>query len=248
MVLLVLRGPAQCSSVLSWLMRGERRRRRTTERTHSERRLPKGATDWQPKARPKTASERCTGWVTLPFLAARHQRRHLPQTVIRRTLCINVHVQSSGRPLFIIKRLYARATLQTHGRFSAFFITSDAEINLPRHSRFTLPHILKLGVGGKAKTSGQVGKASTSTCSLLSMREWKAYYSVDNYYKETLRVGPSKMEKAPKLPRAHKQIQIQDFQFFDPTLAQLQEREFAVHKTLEAERAAAQEFKIPPSH
>ncbi|KAG2741778.1 slide-domain-containing protein [Suillus brevipes Sb2] len=49
----------------------------------------------------------------------------------------------------------------------------------------------------------------------LSKREQKANHSVDNYYKETLRVGPSKMEKAPKLPRAPKQIQIQDFQFFD---------------------------------
>ncbi|KAG2133375.1 SNF2 family N-terminal domain-containing protein [Suillus cothurnatus] len=95
----------------------------------------------------------------------------------------------------------------------------------------------------------------------LSKRERKANYSVDNYYKETLRVGPSKTEKAPKLPRAPKQIQIQDFQFFDPALAQLQERELAVHKRqngitatlrepgpddtpekLEAERAAAQEF------
>ncbi|KAG2134024.1 SNF2 family N-terminal domain-containing protein [Suillus bovinus] len=95
----------------------------------------------------------------------------------------------------------------------------------------------------------------------LSKRERKANYSVDNYYKETLRVGPAKTEKAPKLPRAPKQIQIQDFQFFDPALAQLQERELAVHKRqngitatprepgpddtpekLEAERAAAQEF------
>ncbi|KAG1823802.1 SNF2 family N-terminal domain-containing protein [Suillus subaureus] len=95
----------------------------------------------------------------------------------------------------------------------------------------------------------------------LSKRERKANYSVDNYYKETLRVGPSKTEKTPKLPRAPKQIQIQDFQFFDPALAQLQERELAVHKRqngitatlresgpddtpekLEAERAAAQEF------
>ncbi|KAG1729586.1 SNF2 family N-terminal domain-containing protein [Suillus lakei] len=96
----------------------------------------------------------------------------------------------------------------------------------------------------------------------LSKRERKANYSVDNYYKETLRVGPSKTEKAPKLPRAPKQIQIQDFQFFDPTLAQLQERELRcaqgmqngitatlrepgpddTPEKLEAERAAAQEF------
>jgi hypothetical protein len=60
---------------------------------NSERRLPKRATDWQPKARPKTASERCTGWVTLPFLAVRHRRRHLPQTVIRRTLYVLDHTR-----------------------------------------------------------------------------------------------------------------------------------------------------------
>ncbi|OAX31096.1 hypothetical protein K503DRAFT_806378 [Rhizopogon vinicolor AM-OR11-026] len=66
----------------------------------------------------------------------------------------------------------------------------------------------------------------------LSKRERKANYSVENYYKETLRVGPSKTEKAPKLPRAPKQIEIQDFQIFDPALAQLQERELAVHKTV----------------
>ncbi|KAL4068818.1 SNF2 family N-terminal domain-containing protein [Scleroderma yunnanense] len=96
----------------------------------------------------------------------------------------------------------------------------------------------------------------------LSKRERKTNYSVDNYFKDTLRAGPSKTEKGPKLPRAPKQVQIQDFQFFDPALAQLQERELAVFKRLnnipatvresqnpedtpeklEAERAAAQEF------
>ncbi|KIK93086.1 hypothetical protein PAXRUDRAFT_829348 [Paxillus rubicundulus Ve08.2h10] len=96
----------------------------------------------------------------------------------------------------------------------------------------------------------------------LSKRERKMNYSVDSYFKDTLRAGPSKTEKAPKAPRAPKQIQIQDFQFFDPALAQLQERELAVFKRLngiaattreaqepedtpeklEAERAAAQDF------
>ncbi|KAH7920364.1 hypothetical protein BV22DRAFT_1039935 [Leucogyrophana mollusca] len=96
----------------------------------------------------------------------------------------------------------------------------------------------------------------------LSKRERKTNYSENNYFKEAFRAGPSKTEKAPKVPRAPKQIQIQDFQFFDPALAQLQERELAVHKRLngiaavvresqdpedtpeglEAERAAAQEF------
>ena len=40
----------------------------------------------------------------------------------------------------------------------------------------------------------------------LSKRERKANYSVDNYFKDTLRAGPSKTEKVPKLPRAPKQI------------------------------------------
>ncbi|KAF9257203.1 hypothetical protein L218DRAFT_1081033 [Marasmius fiardii PR-910] len=96
----------------------------------------------------------------------------------------------------------------------------------------------------------------------LSKRERKSNYSVDNYFKDTLRAGPSKVEKGPKIPKAPKQISIQDFQFFPPELAALQERELAVHKrlngiqatvrdppgpedtpeSLEAERVAAQEF------
>jgi len=96
----------------------------------------------------------------------------------------------------------------------------------------------------------------------LSKRERKTNYSVDSYFKDTLRAGPSKTDKAPKVPRAPKQVAIQDFQFFDPALAQLQERELAVHKRLngitaplreplspedtperlEAERQAAQDF------
>ncbi|KIY43532.1 hypothetical protein FISHEDRAFT_53398 [Fistulina hepatica ATCC 64428] len=94
----------------------------------------------------------------------------------------------------------------------------------------------------------------------LSKRERKSNYSVDSYFKDTLK-GPAKVEKAPKVPRAPKQTVIQDFQFFPPALAQLQERELAVHKRLngipatlreagpedtpdklEEERIAAQEF------
>ncbi|KAF5371313.1 hypothetical protein D9758_004202 [Tetrapyrgos nigripes] len=95
----------------------------------------------------------------------------------------------------------------------------------------------------------------------LSKRERKSNYSVDNYFKDTLRQGPSKPDKGPKLPKAPKQVNIQDFQFFPPELAALQERELAVHKrlngitatlrdpgpddtpeSLEEERAAAQEL------
>lgn len=95
----------------------------------------------------------------------------------------------------------------------------------------------------------------------LSKRERKSNYSVDNYFKDTLRAGPSKPDKGPRIPRAPKQIQIQDFQFFPPELNELQERELAVFKRLngitatvrepaadekpdklEQERLAAQEF------
>ncbi|KZT63927.1 hypothetical protein DAEQUDRAFT_72465 [Daedalea quercina L-15889] len=96
----------------------------------------------------------------------------------------------------------------------------------------------------------------------LSKRERKLNYSVDSYFKDAMRAGPSKTEKAPKIPRAPKQIQLQDFQFFPPRLAELQEQELAAHKRandipatlrepagpedtpekLEAERQAAQEF------
>ncbi|KII93122.1 hypothetical protein PLICRDRAFT_130653 [Plicaturopsis crispa FD-325 SS-3] len=109
------------------------------------------------------------------------------------------------------------------------------------------------------------GKGKMLNLNLLSLskRERKTNYSVDNYFKDTLRAGPSKTEKAPKIPKAPKQVSIQDFHFFNPKLAELQDRELAVHKRLngisaplrepqpgtdetpeqlEAERQAAQEF------
>jgi len=66
----------------------------------------------------------------------------------------------------------------------------------------------------------------------MPKRERKTNYSVDGYFKDAMRVGPSKQEKAPKLPRAPKQVQINDFQFFPPKLAELQERELAAFKKL----------------
>lgn len=65
-----------------------------------------------------------------------------------------------------------------------------------------------------------------------------------------MRAGPSKTDKAPKLPRAPKQLQLyvreiqvampqyslvfyrQDFQFFPARLAELQEQELAYHKKI----------------
>ena len=40
----------------------------------------------------------------------------------------------------------------------------------------------------------------------LSKRERKSNYSVDSYFKDTLRAGAGKNDKAPKIPRAPKQI------------------------------------------
>ena len=75
----------------------------------------------------------------------------------------------------------------------------------------------------------------------LSKRERKLNYSVDSYFKETMRAGPSKTEKAPRIPRAPKQVQMQDFQFFPPRLAELQEQELAAHKRLNDIRAVTRE-------
>ncbi|VDB85302.1 unnamed protein product [Peniophora sp. CBMAI 1063] len=65
-----------------------------------------------------------------------------------------------------------------------------------------------------------------------SKRERKTNYSVDAYYKDAMRAGPAQKEKVVKIPRAPKQVAMQDFQFFPPRLAELQERELAAHKRL----------------
>ncbi|KAF7356732.1 hypothetical protein MVEN_01008100 [Mycena venus] len=79
----------------------------------------------------------------------------------------------------------------------------------------------------------------------LSKRERKSNYSVDSYFKDAMRTGPVKTEKGPKLPRAPKQIQVQDFQFFPPELSILQERELAVHKRLNGIPATVRESTAP---
>ncbi|KZV70252.1 hypothetical protein PENSPDRAFT_743561 [Peniophora sp. CONT] len=65
-----------------------------------------------------------------------------------------------------------------------------------------------------------------------SKRERKTNYSVDAYYKDAMRAGPAAKEKVVKIPRAPKQVAMQDFQFFPARLAELQEREMAAHKRL----------------
>ena len=61
-----------------------------------------------------------------------------------------------------------------------------------------------------------------------SKRERKEQsYSMDKYYRQALQTGGRTSETKPKAPRAPKQIQIHDYQFFPPMLRDLQDRETA---------------------
>lgn len=92
-----------------------------------------------------------------------------------------------------------------------------------------------------------------------SKRERKANYSVDGYYRDTMRLGGNRT-MGPRGSRGPKQIAANDFQFFPPRMIELQEQE-ALHlrriqgyvaplredpsmtaEELEAERAAEQEM------
>jgi SWI/SNF-related matrix-associated actin-dependent regulator of chromatin subfamily A member 5 len=59
-------------------------------------------------------------------------------------------------------------------------------------------------------------------------RERKGNYSIDQYYRDNMKVTASKPDK-PKVPRPPKQVHINDFQFFPPRLAELQNRESDAH-------------------
>ncbi|KAL8782588.1 MAG: hypothetical protein Q9213_005266 [Squamulea squamosa] len=61
-----------------------------------------------------------------------------------------------------------------------------------------------------------------------SKRERKEQsYSMDKYYRQALSTGGRTADTKPKAPRAPKQIQIHDYQFFPPKLQDLQDRETA---------------------
>ena len=61
-----------------------------------------------------------------------------------------------------------------------------------------------------------------------SKRERKEQsYSMDKYYRQALSTGGRTADTKPKAPRAPKQIQIHDYQFFPPLLTELQDRETA---------------------
>jgi len=61
-----------------------------------------------------------------------------------------------------------------------------------------------------------------------SKRERKEQsYSMDKYYRQALQTGGRTADNKPKAPRAPRQIQIHDYQFFPAPLADLQDRETA---------------------
>lgn len=63
-------------------------------------------------------------------------------------------------------------------------------------------------------------------------RERKGNYSIDQYYRDNMKVGGSTAVKSdkPKVVRGPKQVAINDFQFYPPRLAELQNREFDAHR------------------
>ncbi|KAJ1679398.1 chromatin remodeling complex Adenosinetriphosphatase, partial [Spiromyces aspiralis] len=60
-------------------------------------------------------------------------------------------------------------------------------------------------------------------------RERKVNYAVDDYYREALRQGPNK-SSGQRAPRPPKQIQIHDFQFYDPRLHELLDKEVLAYR------------------
>lgn len=82
------------------------------------------------------------------------------------------------------------------------------------------------------------------------------FYSIDKYYRNALSTGGKKEENKPKIPRAPKQVNIHDWQFFTDGLSELQDKETAYyHKEIgfkaplpeddrdESERQADQEIE-----
>ncbi|KAK3062737.1 chromatin remodeling complex Adenosinetriphosphatase, partial [Teratosphaeriaceae sp. CCFEE 6253] len=61
-----------------------------------------------------------------------------------------------------------------------------------------------------------------------SKRERKEQsYSMDKYYRNALMTGGPRPDPKPKVPRAPKQMAMHDYQFFDPRLGDLQDKETA---------------------
>jgi SWI/SNF-related matrix-associated actin-dependent regulator of chromatin subfamily A member 5 len=63
-------------------------------------------------------------------------------------------------------------------------------------------------------------------------------YGIDNYYRQVLTQGSKQAENKPKAPRAPKQVNVQEHQFYPPRLVELQERETAYFRK-------QQGYKVP---
>ncbi|ORX36405.1 putative chromatin remodelling complex ATPase chain [Kockovaella imperatae] len=59
-------------------------------------------------------------------------------------------------------------------------------------------------------------------------RERKGNYSIDQYYRDNMKLTAPKTDK-PKVLRPPKQVQVHDFQFFPPRLVELQTKEYDAH-------------------
>ncbi|KHJ33085.1 putative chromatin remodelling complex atpase chain isw1 [Erysiphe necator] len=55
-------------------------------------------------------------------------------------------------------------------------------------------------------------------------------YSMDKYYKQALSTGGRTADVKPKAPRAPKQVNVHDYQFFPSALKEIQDRETAYHR------------------
>lgn len=62
-----------------------------------------------------------------------------------------------------------------------------------------------------------------------SKRERKGNYSIDQYYRDNMKLSGSSGPPKPKVVRPPKQVHINDFQFYPPRLVELQNREYDVH-------------------
>lgn len=63
-------------------------------------------------------------------------------------------------------------------------------------------------------------------------------YGIDNYYRQVLTAGKAQAEAKPKAPRAPKQVNVQEHQFYPARLVELQERETAYFRK-------QQGYKVP---
>ena len=86
-----------------------------------------------------------------------------------------------------------------------------------------------IAISSEMETDGQHKK--TMLWIEPAKRERKGNYSIDQYYRDNMRVGgPATKSDKPKVPRPPKQVHINDFQFYPARLVELQNREYDAHR------------------